>query len=173
MGSSSAGSPNYGSHSQLNDDDDEDRKPNVQYLDSLNAYRKRSRSTEDVGAGTKAKLAKTESELSINSNGYLGVNGHSGGNGIVNGTNGYGEPPPPTQDTVMASQQASEDAVDDVFCFGAPESPNCIFVDLLILLSTVAGMAKPFSQITDEDHEMMTPEEYTAYFDVFQARSES
>ena len=37
----------------------------------------------------------------------------------------------------------------------------------------VAGISKTYSQITDEDHELMTPEEYTIYFEIFQARSES
>jgi len=36
----------------------------------------------------------------------------------------------------------------------------------------VAGVEKLYSRVTDEDHELMTPEEYTAYFEIFQARSE-
>lgn len=36
----------------------------------------------------------------------------------------------------------------------------------------VAGVEKLYSQVTDEDHELMTPEEYTAYFEIFQTRSE-
>lgn len=88
VGSSSSGSPSF-SMPQINDDDDEeDKKPNVEYLDSLNAYRKRSRSQEDVGAASKVKAAKIDIGLS-NGNGYLGVNGHANGNG--NGyANGYG-----------------------------------------------------------------------------------
>jgi transcription initiation factor TFIIE subunit alpha len=45
------------------DDDDDDRKPNIEYLDSLNEYRKRSRSREDVGpAGKKTpRLEETYS----------------------------------------------------------------------------------------------------------------
>jgi transcription initiation factor TFIIE subunit alpha len=31
-------------------EEEEDRKPSIEYLDSLNAYRKRSRSREDEGA---------------------------------------------------------------------------------------------------------------------------
>lgn len=38
-------------------DEEDDRKPNVEYLDSLNDYRKRSRSREDEGP-TKTKVAK-------------------------------------------------------------------------------------------------------------------
>ena len=42
--------------------EDEDVKPNVEYLDSLNEYRKRSRSREDVGTGgSTPKLPRTDS----------------------------------------------------------------------------------------------------------------
>lgn len=37
--------------------DDEDQKPSIEYLDSLNDYRKRSRSAEDVG-NSRTKIAK-------------------------------------------------------------------------------------------------------------------
>ena len=36
---------------------------------------------------------------------------------------------------------------------------------------TVNGEPVPFSQITEEHQEAMTPEEYTAYFEVLDARS--
>jgi transcription initiation factor TFIIE subunit alpha len=29
----------------------------------------------------------------------------------------------------------------------------------------------PFSEVTEDDQELMTPEEYTAYFEVIQSRS--
>ena len=35
----------------------------------------------------------------------------------------------------------------------------------------VNGEPMKFSEVTEEHQELMTPEEYTAYFDVFQARS--
>jgi transcription initiation factor TFIIE subunit alpha len=41
--------------------EEEEQKPSVQHLDSLNGYRKRSRSQEDEGAAAK-KLAKIEFE---------------------------------------------------------------------------------------------------------------
>lgn len=50
-------------------DYEEDRKPNVEYLDSLNDYRKRSRSAEDIGGGEKTKIPKVEQ----NGNGTLGL----------------------------------------------------------------------------------------------------
>src|SRR5260221_6336617 len=82
MGSSSANSPIFSVFNpQLNDDDDdeEDRKPNVEYLDSLNAYRKRSRSTEDVGQPSRVKVTRLDTVLGVNGNGYL--NGYGSRNG--------------------------------------------------------------------------------------------
>jgi transcription initiation factor TFIIE subunit alpha len=35
----------------------------------------------------------------------------------------------------------------------------------------VNGEAKPYSTVTEEDHELMTPDEYQAFFEVFNARS--
>ncbi len=35
----------------------------------------------------------------------------------------------------------------------------------------VNGLPKPYSQVTEEDHDLMTPDEYTAYFEILQARS--
>lgn len=40
-------------------DDEEDVKPSIEYLDSLNDYRKRSRSIEDDGANQVNKLPRT------------------------------------------------------------------------------------------------------------------
>ena len=83
--SSSSNSPDF-PNSHLYDDDDEDKKPNVEYLDSLNAYRKRSRSQEDVGSAEKIKMAKIG-----NSGEVKAVNGHANGqaNGFL-GVNGFG-----------------------------------------------------------------------------------
>lgn len=57
-------------------DDEEDRKPNVEYLDSLNDYRKRSRSRDDIGTST-PKLAKLNDNgfeaTKINGNGHIPV----------------------------------------------------------------------------------------------------
>ena len=38
-------------------------------------------------------------------------------------------------------------------------------------LVPVNGMPKAFSEVTEEDHGLMTPEEYTAYFEVFEVRA--
>ena len=45
-----------------------------------------------------------------------------------------------------------------------------IFLSLIFHLS-VNGVPKPYSQVTEEDHDLMTPDEYTAYFEILQARS--
>jgi transcription initiation factor TFIIE subunit alpha len=76
---SSSNSPDF-LNSHLYDDEEEDKKPNVEYLDSLNAYRKRSRSQEDVGSADKIKVAKIGSSVEVrtangHANGFLGVNG--------------------------------------------------------------------------------------------------
>jgi len=91
----------------------------------------------------------------------MGLNGHGylNGYGSRNGSNGSlsESEPPQSQATSMGSQPqetGSTEPLDDPTCY-------------------VAGEAKGYSQITDEDHELMTPEEYTAYFEIFQARSES
>ncbi|KAF5379153.1 hypothetical protein D9615_006061 [Tricholomella constricta] len=116
-------------------DDEEDRKPSVEYLDSLNEYRKRSRSGEDDGANAKMKTAKVEEGL----NGY----GYSPENGIslVNDS------------TIM---------VDNVQPPPPPEDDPVVYVN---------GKPVAYSKVTEEDHDMMTPDEYTAFFEVMQARS--
>jgi len=151
--STSSNSPDF-PNSYLNDDDEEeDKKPNVEYLDSLNAYRKRSRSQEDVGSADKIKLARTAStgDLGItngHANGFLAVNGFGHyGNG-----NGFGAVP---QDETMHSQELDEG-------LALPEDDPMIFVN---------GAPKPYSQVTEDDHDLMTPDEYTAFFEVMQARS--
>ena len=45
-----------------------------------------------------------------------------------------------------------------------------IFLSLTCHL-LVNGVPKPYSQVTEEDHDLMTPDEYTAYFEILQAHS--
>jgi transcription initiation factor TFIIE subunit alpha len=111
-------------------EDEEDKKPSIEYLNSLNDYRKRSRSAEDIGGG-KGKVAKIEENcynLSL-------TNGHHL-DGVV------GKPP----DQVPSSN----------------DNDPMIMVD---------GKKMRFSEVTEEHHDLMTPDEYTAYFDVLQAQS--
>jgi len=114
-------------------DDEEDQKPSIEYLNSLNDYRKRSRSQEDDGSAGKFKLAKTDEAA----NG-LGLNGYNDDYSVE----------PDDQDAEMANIGVEDDPI--VYVNGTP---------------------MPFSKVTEDDHELMTPDEYTAFFDVLQARS--
>jgi len=113
-------------------DDEEDRKPSLEYLDSLNDYRKRSRSREDEGVGK--KVAKVEE------NGY---------NGLANG-----KPKGSVLEINVPAVAMLQDAT--------PQDDPIIYVN---------GAPIPLSKVTEEDHELMTPEEYTTYFEVIQTRS--
>ncbi|KAF5368934.1 hypothetical protein D9758_002913 [Tetrapyrgos nigripes] len=113
-------------------EEEEERKPSIEYLNSLNDYRKRSRSQEDEGTVGRNKIAKTED---------VAENGHT-----LHGSLDHRGIP------------AQSDGVAD----GSGDDP----------IVYVNGNAKPFSAVTEEDHELMTPEEYTAFFEVMQAREE-
>ncbi|KAG6812890.1 hypothetical protein H0H92_015625 [Tricholoma furcatifolium] len=110
-----------------------DQKPSVEYLDSLNEYRKRSRSGEDEGINTRTKATKVDEAPN-------GV-GYSAESGIA-----------PIVENVIV--------VPDVPLL--PDDDPMVYVN---------GQPKPYSQVTEEDHDLMTPDEYTAFFDVMQARS--
>ena len=157
IGSSDSGDFGY--------DEEEDRKPSVQYLDSLNAYRKRSRSHEDVGSVAKIKQVKidaTEGIYGIGNGLGVVINGYTPENGIE-----------VEQDAVMVEDMALLPH-DDPMVYGTPFSLFLLFsVSLVLNISglLVNGAPKPYSQVTEDDHELMTPEEYTAFFDILQARS--
>lgn len=112
----------------LNDfGEEEDVKPSVQYLDSLNEYRKRSRSRDDRGDGRgPSKTPKL---------------------------NGWADPPvvaqPEVQPEVLLYEEVPPPPGDDPIVY-------------------VNGEPMAFSAVTEEHHDLMTPEEYTAYFDVLQ-----
>ncbi|KAH7886931.1 TFIIE alpha subunit-domain-containing protein [Phlebopus sp. FC_14] len=105
-------------------EEEEERKPSVQYLDSLNDYRKRSRSQEDEGVAVK-KAAKVELE------------------------------------SVNGSDRSLEELEHQADASSGGDDP----------LVLVNGVPKPFSEVTEEDQELMTPDEYTGYFEIFQALS--
>ncbi|KAF4583422.1 TFIIE alpha subunit family protein [Pleurotus pulmonarius] len=129
----SATSAPWSDFGDAGNDEEEDVKPSVEYLDSLNDYRKRSRSREDEGAATKSKLAKTDFGVDLP---Y--VNQHlNNGNGI-------------SSDMPSAMNG------------GAQGDDPLVYVN---------GKPIPYSRVTEEDHDLMTPDEYTAFFEVMQARS--
>ncbi|KAI0792285.1 hypothetical protein C8Q75DRAFT_752189 [Abortiporus biennis] len=111
--------------------EEEDVKPNVEYLDSLNEYRKRSRSSEDPGGRGPSKTPRLNGDVDLL-----------------------------TPPTVVEENGPME--VTEVSTGGATEDDPMIMVN---------GEPIPFSQITEEHQELMTPEEYTAYFEVFSSRS--
>ncbi|KAI0754207.1 TFIIE alpha subunit-domain-containing protein [Daedaleopsis nitida] len=112
-------------------EDEEDVKPDLQYLDSLNEFRKRSRSRDDVGTGgSTPKIPRT--------------------NGDVEAQTGT---PAPETDVYMNVVNGTADA-------SAGDDP-VVYVN---------GEAVPFSQVTEEHQEAMTPDEYTAYYEVLSAR---
>ncbi|KAI1783309.1 TFIIE alpha subunit-domain-containing protein [Ganoderma leucocontextum] len=111
-------------------DEEEDVKPNLEYLDSLNDYRKRSRSREDVGTGgSTPKLPRTDYAMEVAEAEAATVNGFGG-------------------EEVAADGAAAED-----------------------LIVYVNGQPVALSQVTEEHQEEMTPEEYTAYYELLSAQS--
>ena len=67
------------------------------------------------------------------------------------------------------------DGEDDPLVYGqlylACLEPSFLSADGLPCFLVVNGEQMPYSQVTDEHHELMTPEEYTAYFEVYQAKN--
>ncbi|THH30910.1 hypothetical protein EUX98_g3301 [Antrodiella citrinella] len=111
--------------------EEEDVKPSVEYLESLNGYRKRSRSAEDIGEGSgPIKTPRT-----------------------TNGTpekNGASASIPVDVDMAVAEAVAEEAAAN------TGDDPAV----------HVNGTLIPLSQVTEEHQELMTPEEYTAYYEI-------
>ncbi|TFY82463.1 hypothetical protein EWM64_g1548 [Hericium alpestre] len=117
------------------EDFEEERKPNIEYLDTLNEYRKRSRSHEEEGY-VERKIAKMD-----------------GIEGAIGATEAF--VPGESVSVAFESNRVTASVTP------AAEDPMIL----------VNGQPIPFSQITEEHQELMTPEEYTAYFDVYQAQS--
>ncbi|KAF8637861.1 hypothetical protein AX17_002487 [Amanita inopinata Kibby_2008] len=128
---SAISAPASSEYGDLGNDEEEEQKPSVEYLDSLNDYRKRSRSREDEGV-KETKMPKLEEQM----------NGFTVEAIQVNGFEGH----------EMTEEAPVELSSDDSIVY-------------------VNGAPVPFSQVTEEHHEMMSPDEYTAYFDILQERS--
>jgi transcription initiation factor TFIIE subunit alpha len=130
-------------------DYEEDRKPNIEYLDALNEHNKRSRSVENEGKAERKQArvedgwglqgAQENGELSMNGTESLGVNAED----------------LPTEDPMVYG-------VFFLYSFYAMLSGRSISVD---------GKPMPFSQVGEEHHDLMTADEYAAYFEIFQQRS--
>ena len=135
-------------------EEEEDVKPNVEYLDSLNEYRKRSRSRDDIGTGgSTPKLPRTNSHMEIHEAADVGVAAVNGfghqedGQPSVNGA--------PAEDPIVYGRM--------VFC-------RAVWWPVLTRLP-VNGKPVALSQVTEEHQEEMTPEEYTAYYELLSAQS--
>ncbi|KAI0821884.1 TFIIE alpha subunit-domain-containing protein [Trametes gibbosa] len=110
---------------------EEDVKPSVEYLDSLNEYRKRSRSRDDIGTGSNTpKMPRVRDTIELEAAAYV--------NGVEAGIL------PPANGLV------------------ADDDP----------MVSVNGESIPLSQVTEEHQEAMSPEEYTAYYEILSAQTQ-
>ena len=130
-------------------EEEEDVKPSVEFLNSLGDYRKRSRSAEDVGNGGPVKTPK--------------LNGLSTPNGFITKEL---ESPPVVAEVEETTTKAG--IVDDPVVMGAYVVVHR-FCGADVARAIVNGQPVPFSQITEEHQDAMTPDEYTAYFEIIQA----
>ena len=137
-------------------EEEEDVKPSIEYLNSLNEYRKRSRSTEDVGfpaSNSGKKVVK------------MGYDNPVSGPIIASTT--------PVLEALVKAQPLDVEVP-------LPQGDNPIVYGTLYGIDTltlsadlppcrvVNGDPVLFSAITEEHQELMTPEEYTTYFEVYQ-----
>ncbi|KAI9512614.1 TFIIE alpha subunit-domain-containing protein [Russula earlei] len=130
------------------EEEGEDRKPNIQYLDSLNEHNKRSRSAEeDEGEAAERKQARVGAGAGAPADGdgwgRQGREGEGEGNG----------------EEILGAESLAMDANADVM---AEEDDPIVYVE---------GKPMPFSQVGEEHHDLMTADEYAAYFEIFQQRS--
>lgn len=145
-----------GEFSSVLGDFEEDRKPNIEYLDSLNEHNKRSRSVED-GGDAERKQARV---------GLLADGWGQGQESELLSMNGV-----ESSGVDAGDVSAEEDPIvyGLFFCFSLQRPlSNVAHIKPFIL---VDGKPMPFSQVGEEHHELMTADEYTAYFELFQQRS--
>ena len=153
------------------DDFEEDRKPNIEYLDSLNEHNKRSRSIENEGDAERKQARVGDGNGSGVSGWGLGLGQQGQGQGQENGeqqllpVNGVESSGPVVEDAVVAE--------DDPIVYGLYFLflGDVLSVVLNGRLFSVDGKPMPFSQVGEEHHDLMTADEYTAYFEIFQQRS--
>jgi transcription initiation factor TFIIE subunit alpha len=140
-GLSAPGSSDFG---DIGENDEEDIKPSVEYLDSLNEYRKRSRSNE--GTDTANKLPKVE-DAGETTTGHL------------NGTAEIAD---------VAMEEATEEPKDDPIVYGELTGALTDSYVPFLMRIVVNGTPMPYSQVTEAEHDLMTPDEYTAFFQIMQ-----
>ncbi|KAH9043706.1 TFIIE alpha subunit-domain-containing protein [Lactarius pseudohatsudake] len=151
-------------------DFEEDRKPNIEYLDSLNEHNKRSRSAEDDGAHAD-RTAVAERKLAR----VVGWGQTANGEVPVNGAL-------LDESAVAGAAVGAADADVDVDAPLPDDDPTVygLFLFSFILATCslgrppptpVDGKPMPFSQVEEEHHDLMTADEWAAYFEIFQQRS--
>jgi len=128
-------------------DFEEDRKPNIEYLDSLNEHNKRSRSVENEGDAERKQARVGDTD---------GVSGW----GLGLSQQGQGQENGEQQQHL--SMNGVESSGPDAEAVVVAEDDPIVYVD---------GKPMPFSQVGEEHHDLMTADEYTAYFEIFQQRS--
>jgi transcription initiation factor TFIIE subunit alpha len=152
-------------------DFEEDRKPNIEYLDSLNEHNKRSRSAENEGDAERKQARVGDGDGDGVSGWDLGLSQQ--GHGQENGEQQQHLP----MNGVESSGLDAEVAVlaeDDPTVYGLYFFCSGRFLDVVMLNEpsfSVDGKPMPFSQVGEEHHDLMTADEYTAYFEIFQQRS--
>jgi len=135
---------------------EEDRKPPVQYLDSLNEHNKRSRSVENEG-----DAERKQARVSGNGDGDGWSPGQGQGQGQQGQENGEQQQLLPVLPmNGMESSAPDAERVDMDVVVG--EEDPLVYVD---------GKGMPFSQVGEEHHDLMTADEYATYFEIFQQRS--
>jgi transcription initiation factor TFIIE subunit alpha len=75
--------------------------------------------------------------------------------------------PAPTA-TPAGEPEVAQESEDDPTVYG--RSLFSLFRYLCLRLVTVNGEAMPYSAVTEEHHDLMTPDEYTAYFEIASTR---
>jgi len=167
LAASAAPSTPSGEFSVLGDFE-EDRKPDIEYLDALNEHNKRSRSVENEGDAER-KQAKVGEGSGGEGDGWglLGQqaqeNGEQQEHLPMNGVENSGRN---AQDVMLADE--------DPTVYGLYFSLSfCLLLCVMFNEPSfsVDGKPMPFSQVGEEHHDLMTADEYTAYFEIFQQRS--
>jgi transcription initiation factor TFIIE subunit alpha len=147
-------------------DVEEDRKPNIEYLDSLNEHNKRLRLAEHEDDAERKQARVGDSDGVSGWALGLGLQGQGQENGEqqhlpMNGVASFG---PDGEGAVLAE----DDPVVYGLYFVSWRFPKVVLNRRSL---SVDGKPIPLSQVGEEHHDLMTADEYAAYFEIFQQRS--
>lgn len=179
-------------------EEEEEAKPSPAYLTSLNEYRKRSRSREDIDGGS-----ATPKMQKLNGHAHKAMNGNGNGNALASpvgpasaSASASVNPKPAMQierlvETAMAAALTTNgvhaaEVVEEmvvVAADSASDSGPVVYggccatgrVDgidgRVLVLVAVNGRPVALSAITEDHQEQMSPEEYEAYYNVLATQS--